>query len=327
MAEAKQYWGKFKTEVMTVVKDPVKIGVLAGSALASVAVSAKMDDFLAKGINFKYPWLGWKKGKVPVTNWEVAYPTQINKTFTIIPAMKGTPEMEFKRNIIAGATGSAVSAIWVLPTYQYIDKDLGKLAAVGSGINMLFWTIRGAVKYVGAKIAVKRKAAIPKTGSPKKGKVAPLKPGAKAMPESIKKSPGIKMPKAKLPSMSKIKAPALPKFPAIKMPAMPKIKLWGEFRSPVDMDDIMLDGQKSIVSLNPPRTPLPDDVSNFQQEEYAQANDEPAMAQDYYGDEDIKQQVIVEDYEKPLTFPEVNLPEPDTPDTPEEKYPPVPWGG
>jgi len=330
---AQQYWGKFKGAVIDVATDPVKLGVFAGSTIATVAISAKMDDFLYKGLYLKYKWLGFKQGKVPVVNWDMPYPAIVDKKATIMAAMKGKPELELKRNLIAGATGTAVSAVWIIPTYKFIDKDLGKIAAVGSGINMLFWACRGVIQYAGAKI----KSKLPKTPKVTKAKV-PVKTISakdKALAQAIKKlPPGVKPSPQMIEAakkLSKLRAPAMPKInmPKVKMPKMPQIKMWGEFRNSgeefrtMGPNEIALDGQMTAIEINPPRTPLPDDVSNFQQEEYAQANDEPAMAQDYYGDEEVEVQSTLEDAE-----PEGDWMQTEEPTEDDEEGPvPVPWGG
>jgi hypothetical protein len=228
-------WGRLKEPVMNIAKDPVKVGILGFNAVVSGLISYKIEKLLYKPP--KYNWLGWKTTKIPILNAEVPYPGVVSKN--LWAPIKGKPATEFKRNLIAGVAGSAVSLLWTIPLYK-ADKELGKVAAIGTGINLAFWCIRGAIQ---AGIAYTKGVTedLFKTDEKKaksKSKLAPLPAWAPLVSPALALPTMLRMPMPKAPAMPKLpgfKMPAAPKIPGFKMP---KVKLWGAFvEEPVADDD------------------------------------------------------------------------------------------
>jgi len=154
-------WGKFKAEAIDTFTDPVKVGAIVVNAASSAAISYGIEKFLLKGIEWKYKWLGFKTANVPVINAKVPYPAIVDKKLVLVPKMGGAPINELKRNLVAGAAGTIISGFWTVPIYLKVDKDIGKAMAIGSGLNMLGWIIKGGVQYAKASMDYKKKVKAP----------------------------------------------------------------------------------------------------------------------------------------------------------------------
>jgi hypothetical protein len=169
-----EQFGKFKTEAIETFTDPVKVGCIIVNAASSAAISYGVEKFLLKGIEWKYKWLGYKTTKIPVINVKVPYPAMVDKKLVLVPKMAGKPINELKRNLVAGAVGTVVSGLWTVPVYLKVDKGIGKAMAIGSGLNMLGWIIKGGVQYAKATVdykeKVKQKPVVKKAAKKKKGK-------------------------------------------------------------------------------------------------------------------------------------------------------------
>jgi len=151
-------WGNFKDEAIKTFTDPVKVGAIVVNAASSAAISYGVEKFLLKGIEWKYKWIGHKMAKIPVINVKVPYPAMVDKKLVLVPKMAGKPINELKRNLVAGATGTIISGFWTVPVYLKVDKEIGKAMAIGSGINMLGWIIKGGIQYAKASMDYKAKS-------------------------------------------------------------------------------------------------------------------------------------------------------------------------
>ena len=107
--------------------DPADIAIGAGVGAGSAALSYGIDQLLGRG-------------------WKIDLP--VVPDITLIPQIWGSRDDELTRSIAAGVVGSAITfGVAALPLYNMRPKALLP-AAVGAILNIIGWSVAGAIKYV-----------------------------------------------------------------------------------------------------------------------------------------------------------------------------------
>jgi hypothetical protein len=151
MPNGKVYSGsitqRVKQVAISTVTDPVKVGAIAVGAIIAAPISLAVDKLLYDGWSWGFNAPGLKSGKVPVVNWDVPYPAMVEYKWQLIQKVRGKPKDEFDRSLTAGIIGTVISGGVSTIVYTKLDKEIGKLMAVGAGLSLVGFIIKGLIQW------------------------------------------------------------------------------------------------------------------------------------------------------------------------------------